>query len=87
MQIAFEAHVPEQGFVHLFLEHTLSNAQSMLVTHSGLHPTYGSPLYSDRQVQIPFEHKALYPHGDGLHGSSGASTTTKHSIYNTRYEK
>lgn len=47
------------------------------MTHSGLHPVYGSPMYSGRQVQDPTPFRSLQiafaPHGDGLHGVRGCS--------------
>lgn len=55
--------------MHLFLIHALSLGQSLLRTHSGLHPVYGSPWYSGRHVHMPLLHTAFDPHGDGLHGS------------------
>jgi len=74
---AFCPHVPGQGSTHLFLTHALSLEQSLLMTHSGLQPVYGSPWYSGRHVQIPFEHWAFGPHGDGLHGSSYTGSFAK----------
>lgn len=62
-------HVPGHGSVHLFLIQALSRGQSSFITHSGLHPLYGSPWYSGKQVQTPSLHCAFGPHGDGLHGS------------------
>jgi len=62
-------HVPGQGSAHLFRMHALSLGQSVLRTHSGRHPEYGSPWYSGRQVQAPSWHWAFGPQGDGLHGS------------------
>lgn len=61
--------MPGQGFTHLFVKQALSLEQSVLRTHSGLQPVYGSPLYSGRHVQTPSLHKVFEPHGDGLHGS------------------
>lgn len=40
---AFCPQVPGQGSMHLFLIQALSRGQSLLKTHSGLHPWYGSP--------------------------------------------
>lgn len=55
----------------------LERSQSELVTHSGLHPVYGSPKYSGRQTHEPAPLRSLQtafdPQGDGLHGSSGPS--------------
>lgn len=70
-------HVPGQGSTHLLLEHALLLSQSEFVTHSGLHPTYGSPKYSLRQVHDPAPflslHIAFDPQGEGLQGSLGLS--------------
>lgn len=52
----FSPQVPGQGSKHLFLIHALSWEQSMLITHSGLHPLYGSPWYSGKQLQTPLLH-------------------------------
>ena len=49
-------HVPGQGSAHLFRIHALSLEQSVLSTHSGRQPEYGSPWYSGRQVQPPSRH-------------------------------
>lgn len=81
-------HVPGQGSLHLLFAHAFVRSQSAFVTHSGLHPVYGSPKYSGRQTQEPalfFSlHIALAPHGDGLHGSLGPSVgVTKFINYNT----
>lgn len=50
----------------------------MFSTHSGLHPVYGSPVYSGKQTHDPAPlrslHTALAPQGEGLHGFLGAST-------------
>jgi len=52
-----------------------------LVTHSGLHPVYGSPKYSGKHEQEPAPFRSLHiafaPHGDGLHGIFGPSVGTK----------
>ena len=70
---ALTPHNPGHGSTHLFLWHALSDGQSALMVHSGLHATYGSPKYSSIHVHAaaPFlsEHRALDPHGDGLQGS------------------
>jgi len=75
-------HVPGQGSAHLFRIQALSLEQSVLSTHSGRQPEYGSPWYSGRQVQPPSRHWAFGPQGDGLHGSdctgSAAEIPTKH---------
>lgn len=47
----------------------LSRGQSLFKIHSGRHSLYGSPWYSGRHVQIPSEHSAFGPHGEGLQGS------------------
>lgn len=63
--------------MHLLFKQALVRSQSELVTHSGLHPVYGSPKYSGRQAHEPAPflslHIALAPHGDGLHGVRGLS--------------
>lgn len=41
--IALAAQVPLQGSVHLFSTHALLRVQSVLRTHSGRQPVYGSP--------------------------------------------
>lgn len=74
---AFIPHVPGQGSTHLLFVHALLLSQSELVTHSGLHPTYGSPKYSFKQVQEPAPFLSLQiafgPQGEGLQGSLGLS--------------
>lgn len=58
--------------MHLLFVQALLLSQSELVTHSGLHPTYGSPKYSFRQVQEPAPFLSLQiafgPQGEGLQG-------------------
>jgi hypothetical protein len=49
-------HVPGQGSAHLFRIHALSLEQSVLSTHSGRQPEYGSPWYSGMHVQTPSRH-------------------------------
>jgi hypothetical protein len=66
---AFCPQVPGHGSTHLFLMHALFLWHSVLSTHSGLQPVYGSPWNSAWQVQIPFRHCAFGPQGDGSHGS------------------
>lgn len=68
--------VPGQGSAHLFLMQAFVLSQSVLNTHSGRQPVYGSPWYSGRQVQVPSRHSALGPHGDGLHGSDSTGSAT-----------
>lgn len=68
--MALEAHVSTHGFMHLFLTQALSLGQSVLRTHSGLHPIYGSPWCSSMQLQTPSEQMAFEPHGEGLHLST-----------------
>lgn len=76
---AFWPQVPGQGSMHLFLTHALSRGQSLLRTHSGLQPTYGSPWYSGKHVQIPLLHRVLVPQGDGLQASClGGAGTVKY---------
>lgn len=74
---AFRPQVPGQGSLHLLFVHALVRSQSAFVTHSGLHPVYGSPKYSGRQTQEPAPffslQIALAPQGDGLQGSLGPS--------------
>lgn len=55
-QRASYPHVPGHGSTHLFLIHALSLLHSVLSTHSGLQDSYGLPMYSERQVQIPLSH-------------------------------
>lgn len=66
---AFWPQVPGQGSSHLFLMHALFLGQSLLRTHSGRQPWYGSPWYSGKQVHIPLLHSAFAPHGEGEQGS------------------
>lgn len=73
-QIAFEAQVLKHGSVHLFLTHALSRGQSVLSTHSGRQPTYGSPCCSSMQEHTPSMQIALLPHGDGLHLSTTSAS-------------
>lgn len=77
---AFKPHMPGQGLRHLLLVHALSLGQSVFSTHSGLHPVYGSPVYSGRHVQDPAPFLSLQtafgPQGLGLQGSLGCSTWT-----------
>lgn len=69
--------MPGQGSRHLLFTHALLLSHSELVTHSGLHPVYGSPKYSGRHMQEPAPlrslHRAFAPHGDGLQGIFGPS--------------
>lgn len=61
--------IPVHGLIHLFLIHAFSAEHSVLNIHSGLHPLYGSPWYSGKQLHKPSTHFVLGPHGEGLHGS------------------
>lgn len=74
---AFIPHVPGQGSLHLLFIQALLRSQSLLTTHSGLQPVYGSPKYSDKHAQDPAPFRSLHiafaPHGDGLQGSLGVS--------------
>lgn len=74
---AFCPHVPGQGSVHLLRMHALFLGHSGLTTHSGLHPTYGSPWYSGLQVHTPLSQRALDPQGDGLQGSTFRGSIAK----------
>lgn len=62
-----------QGLIHLLLTQALSRGHSLFITHSGLQPVYGSPVYSGRHVQEPAPLRslqtALLPQGDGWQGS------------------
>jgi len=69
IQVAWAPHVPGHGSEHLLLMHALSLGHSWLSTHSGRQPANGLPWNSGRQVHTPLLHCALYPQGDGLHGS------------------
>jgi len=80
----FCPHVPGQGSTHLFRMHALSVEQSVLSTHSGRQPTYGSPKYSGKQIQMPLLHWAFGPQGDLLHGSVGCVGSL--SIYYYNYQ-
>lgn len=50
----------------------LLDAQSKLCIHSGLHPSYGLPIYSARQMHEPAPFLslqiALEPQGEGVQG-------------------
>ena len=74
---ALTPHVPGQGSTHLFLKQALFWGQSVFSTHSGRQPTYGSPWYSDRHVQIPLSQRALGPQGDGVQGSATVGSAAK----------
>lgn len=78
LQSALRPQVPGHGSLHLLLMHVLDLSQSVFKTHSGRQLVYGSPKYSGKQEQDPAPFLslqiALAPHGDGLHGSGGAST-------------
>lgn len=67
-------HVPGQGSLHLFRIQALLDGQSEFSTHSGLHPSYGFPMYSSIHEHDPAPfcslHTALGPHGDGIQGVS-----------------
>lgn len=75
--------------MHLLFKQALVRSQSELVTHSGLHPVYGSPKYSGIQVQEPAPflslHLALAPQGDGLHGVRGSSVVNGTINNDTNY--
>lgn len=74
--MAFVPQVPGHGSLHLFCIHALFLGQSLFNTHSGLHPTYGSPWNSILHLQIPLKQSAFGPHGDGLHGSENSGSGT-----------
>lgn len=85
---AFNPQVPGQGSLHLLFTHALVLVQSVLRTHSGRQPEYGSPKYSGRHVHEPAPLRslqiALTPQGDGLHGfrvSIGISEIFNRRIY------
>lgn len=50
------------------------DGQSVLITHSGRHPSYGLPTNVSAHLQDPAPflsvHIALSPQGDGSHGES-----------------
>jgi hypothetical protein len=77
---ALRPHVPGHGSLHLLFVHALSREQSVLSTHSGRQPVYGSPKYSGKQEQDPAPlrslHIAFAPHGEGLQGCLGPSVGT-----------
>lgn len=75
--IAFCPQVPGQGSAHLLRMHALSLGHSALTTHSGLHPTYGSPWYSGLHVHTPLSQRAFDPQGVGLHGSTTWGSISK----------
>lgn len=64
-------------------------AQSVLIIHSGLQPSYGFPKYPGKQLHDPALfcslHMALTPQGDGVQGcgSSLITDTSKMNIYLT----
>lgn len=78
----FSPQVPGQGSTHLLRIQALSCGQSMLKTHSGLHPLYASPLYSGKQLHAPLLQIAFGPHGDGLHGSGSGGAAKNFSFKN-----
>lgn len=77
----------------MLLTQALLRSQSELVTHSGLHPVYGSPKYSGKQTQDPAPFRSLQiafaPHGDGIQGVSGRCVTgaVKFEMKRRRNEK
>ena len=70
---AFLPQVPGQGSLHFFWIQARWLGHSVLMRHSGLQPTYGSPMWSGIQRQDPALsralHSALAPQGEGLQGS------------------
>lgn len=79
-QLAFDAHVPGHGSIHLFLVQALLLGQSELTTHSGWQPSYGFPIYPFRQMQAPALarsiHSAFAPQGEGSQAESVSNGTT-----------
>ena len=75
LQIALLPQIPGHGSRHLLREQANSREQSLLRTHSGRQPMYGSPKYSGKQEQTPFSQRAFAPHGDKAHGSSSTGDT------------
>lgn len=73
---AFCPQTPTQGSIHLFLTQALLIGHSLLRTHSGLQPAYGSPEYSGKQVQIPLSQRAFDPQGEDAHGSVSIGSAT-----------
>ena len=73
---AFLPQVPGQGSRHFFWTQAKWLGHSVLIRHSGLQPTYGSPMWSLIHLQAPAlslaEHSALAPQGEGLQGSTGS---------------
>lgn len=72
--------MPGQGSIHLDLTQALFLGHSLLSTHSGLQPLYGSPRYSGLHVHIPLLHKALEPQGEGLQGSVSTGATERKRV-------
>ena len=79
--LAFCPHVPGQGSLHLLRIQALSLGQSVLSTHSGRHPEYGSPWYSGKHVQTPSRHWVFGPHGVGLQRSTGSGGLSIRRIF------
>lgn len=63
----------------------LSDGQSALRTHSGLHPSYGFPWYPGIHEQEPAPFCCLQiaftPHGDGSQGLRSSSSVQKKARY------
>lgn len=82
--MASSPQVFRQGFTHLLFRQALLRSQSVFVTHSGLQPIYGSPIYSGRHVHDPAPflslHTAFAPQGDGLQGVRGCSVVIGSAI-------
>lgn len=78
---AFCPQIPTQGSIHLFLTQALLIGHSLLRTHSGLQPAYGSPEYSGKQEQMPLSQRAFDPQGEDAHGSVSIGSAIE-IIYN-----
>lgn len=72
---AFSPQTPVQGSTHLFRTQARVVGHSLLRTHSGLQPVYGSPKNSGKQLQTPLSQRAFDPQGEDAHGSVSTGRT------------
>lgn len=74
--------MPGQGSLHLFCIHASVGLQSVLRTHSGRHPSYGSPTKFSSHLHDPTPffsaHFALSPQGS--QGELYSITDSKNNI-------